>query len=138
MIEIFRLSVKTEGNTDIIDLTPLIQKNLKKSKIKRGIVNIFSPGSTVSISTMEYEPNLIKDVKNVFERIAPSDVEYEHHKTWGDFNGHSHVRATLTGASISIPFENQELLLGTWQQVVLIDFDVRPREREVILTLMGE
>lgn len=138
MIETKTISVDTKADTDLIDITGLVLEAIEKSKISSGIVTIFVAGSTASISTIEYEPNLIKDVKQAIERIAPSDIEYEHHKTWGDDNGKSHVRATLMGPELTVPFKNKKLLLGTWQSLVLLDFDTRPRKREIVLQIMGE
>lgn len=137
-VETYKETIKTKEETDIVDITQLVSEKIEKSKMENGIVTIFVPGSTASISTIEYEPNLIKDVKNALERIAPSDIEYEHHKTWGDKNGKSHVRATLMGPSLTVPFKDKKLLLGTWQQIVLLDFDVPARQREIIIQLLGE
>ncbi len=137
-VETYKETIKTKEETDIVDITQLVSEKIEKSKMENGIVTIFVPGSTASISTIEYEPNLIKDVKNALERIAPSDIEYEHHKTWGDKNGKSHVRATLMGPSLTVPFKDKKLLLGTWQQIVLLDFDVPARQREIIIQLIGE
>jgi secondary thiamine-phosphate synthase enzyme len=122
----------------IKNITDDVSKAIKESKIKEGIVNIFVSGSTASISTMEFEPNLVKDIEKAMERIAPSDIEYEHHKTWGDENGKSHVRATIVGPSLTVPFKDGKLLLGTWQQIVLLDFDVPKRERKVVVQIIGE
>lgn len=138
MIETKTISVSTQADTDLIDITNLVSEAIEKSKINNGIVTIFVPGSTASVSTIEYEPNLIKDVKQAVERIVPSNIEYEHHKTWGDDNGKSHVRATLMGPGLTIPFKNKKLMLGTWQQITLIDFDTRSRKREIILQILGE
>jgi secondary thiamine-phosphate synthase enzyme len=138
MIRTERLSVKSEGHTDVIDITGNISAIVEKSKIKNGMVNIFVPGSTASVSTLEYEPNLVKDVKRVLEKIAPYDADYEHHKTWGDDNGPAHVRAAMLGPSVTVPFENRRLTLGTWQQIVVLDFDTRPRNREIVIQITGE
>jgi len=137
-VETYKETIKTKEETDIVDITQLVSEKIEKSKMENGIVTIFVPGSTASVSTIEYEPNLIKDVKNALERIAPSDIEYEHHKTWGDKNGKSHVRATLMGPSLTVPFKDKKLLLGTWQQIVLLDFDVPARQREIIIQLIGK
>lgn len=138
MIQTERISVKSEGHCDIIDITGKVSGIIEKSKIRNGSAVIFVSGSTASVSTMEYEPNLVKDVKRVLEKIAPYGPDYEHHKTWSDDNGASHVRATLLGPGITVPFENKKLLLGTWQQIVLMDFDTGPRSREVVIQLTGE
>ena len=137
MVETKRTKVKTKAGTDIVDITGLISKAIEGAKIKDGAVVIFVAGSTASISTIEYEPNLIKDINDALEKIAPSNIEYEHHKTWGDDNGVGHVRATFQGPGITVPFTNRRLMLGTWQQIVLMDFDTRPRDREIILQIMG-
>ncbi len=131
MIE--KLHYKTTSDTDVIDITDDISKVIEKSGLKEGIVVIFCPGSTASITTIEYEPNVIKDFKEALQRLFPSDKPYHHDKTWGDGNGYSHVRASFLKPNISIPFSNGKLLLGTWQQVVLVDFDNRPRTRLVIV-----
>ena len=138
MIETKTLVLRTKAGTDIIDITDRVQEVLGKSKINSGLISVFVTGSTASISTMEYEPNLIKDVERALERIAPESEEYEHHKTWGDDNGFSHVRATLMKPGITIPFRDKKLFLGTWQQIVLLDFDTRDREREIIVQIIGE
>ena len=138
MIETARFAVSTKGNTDIIDITGEVAKAIAKSKIKSGIACVFVSGSTASISTLEFEPNLIKDVKRALEKLVPEGAEYEHHKTWHDDNGSAHVRACLMKPGLTIPFENKKLLLGTWQQIVLLDFDTRPREREIVVQVVGE
>jgi len=132
------LNINTKGENDIVDLTNNVRKIVKESKIRVGLVNIFCPGSTCAISTIEYEPGLLKDLPMILERIAPKNIEYEHHKRWGDFNGHSHVRATLIKSSLTIPVENNDLIIGTWQQIIFIELDVRPRNRKVIVTVYGE
>jgi secondary thiamine-phosphate synthase enzyme len=128
-----RLKVSTRGFADIIDITSEVQEVLAAAAVKEGIVCIFVSGSTAGITTMEYEAGLIEDLKRTFERMAPQDGEYAHNRKWGDGNGFSHVRASLLGPSLCIPVENGRLALGTWQQVVLIDFDNRPRTREVLI-----
>ncbi|MFH1836796.1 MAG: secondary thiamine-phosphate synthase enzyme YjbQ [Candidatus Omnitrophota bacterium] len=132
------LPVSTRGNVDILDITSRCQKMVKEAGAKDGILTVFNPGSTGSLTTIEYEPNLIKDVKYALEKIAPKDKIYEHSKTWHDDNGASHVKATLMGPSITIPFVDKKLTLGTWQQIVFCDFDTRPRERELVVQIMGE
>ena len=138
MIETKTLVLKTKAGTDIIDITPRVSEILGKSKIKSGIVCIFVPGSTASISTLEYEPNLIKDIERALDKVAPEGGNYEHHKTWGDDNGSSHVRACLLKPGLGVPFENKKLMLGAWQQIVLLDFDTRNRERKIIVQVIGE
>jgi secondary thiamine-phosphate synthase enzyme len=131
------LKIKTRGNTDILDITSEVQKIIKETKLSQGQATVFVPGSTAGITTIEYEPGLLKDLPRAFERIAPQDIEYAHHLTWGDHNGHAHVRASLLGASKSFPFSEGELILGTWQQIVLVDFDEHPRNREIIVQIIG-
>jgi secondary thiamine-phosphate synthase enzyme len=130
--------VKTKGDTDILDITPHVRKALKDANLENGIANLFVPGSTAGITTIEYEPGLKKDMPAAFERIAPQNTEYAHHQTWGDWNGHSHVRSALLGTSFTVPFVSTELILGTWQQIVLIDFDTHPRNREIIVQIVGD
>ena len=132
------LKISTKGNTDILDLTPHVQKAVKEAKIENGIAVVFVPGSTGGITTLEYEPGLKKDLPAAFERIAPQKIEYAHHETWGDYNGHSHVRSALLGTSFTVPFASSDLILGTWQQIVLVDFDTHPRTRDIIVQVLGE
>jgi secondary thiamine-phosphate synthase enzyme len=138
MLETHRIKISSRGRTDIIDITAKVAEIIHKSKIKSGIVSVFVSGSTASISTLEFEPNLIKDIKRALEKIAPESGKYDHHETWGDDNGSAHVRATLMKPGITVPFENKKLLLGTWQQIALLDFDTRPREREIVIQIVGE
>ncbi len=138
MIITEKLSVRSDGHGDVIDVTAKVQEIVDKSKAKNGSALVFVNGSTASVSTIEYEPNLVKDLKKALDKIAPYGEDYEHHKTWGDDNGSSHVKATLLGPSTTIPFEDGKLLLGTWQQVVVIDFDTSGRQREVIVQVSGE
>ncbi|MFH1445270.1 MAG: secondary thiamine-phosphate synthase enzyme YjbQ [Nanoarchaeota archaeon] len=132
------ITVSAKPETDIIDITKQVSEIIEKSKIKNGIVTIFVPGSTASVSTIEFEPNLVKDVEDAYERLVPSDIKYKHTETWGDDNGKSHVKATITGPGITVPFEDKKMFLGTWQQIVVMDFDVPARERKVIIQVMGE
>jgi len=132
------ISVKTKGELDIIDITDSVEKAVSKTGIKNGIVNVFVPGSTGAVTTTEYEPGLLKDLPNALERIAPRNAYYEHEKMWHDGNGHSHVRASIIGPSITIPVRNGRLRLGTWQQLVFVELDVRPRDRRIVLTCIGE
>ncbi len=132
------IEVCTKEDTDLIDITSQVLGILKSCDLSDGIVTIFVPGATGSVSTIEYEPGLLKDIPAALERIAPSNIEYEHHKTWGCDNGKSHVRATFLGPSLVVPFMNSKLILGTWQQIVFMDFDTRARKRELICQVMGE
>lgn len=138
-VETHRVSVKTQGHTHVVDVTSEIAACLARGRIRDGIVTAFVVGSTAGLTTTEFEPGLARtDLAEAFERLAPRDAEYRHHETWGDDNGHSHVRASLLGPSITIPVVAGELPLGTWQQIVLIDFDTRPRRREIVVQVVGE
>lgn len=132
------ISVHTKGFCDIIDITPQVLSIFKRPLIANGLVTLFCPGSTGSITTIEYEPGVLQDLKDALERIAPSDIPYKHDERWGDGNGFSHVRAALMKPSLSIPVVNGKLTLGTWQQIVFIDFDNRGRHRDVIVQIMGD
>lgn len=129
--------IETKGNASITDITDRVQSVLSSSGFSEGSALIFVSGSTAGITTIEYEPGLLKDYPAFFEKIIPSSQRYHHDDTWHDGNGHAHVRASLQGASFTVPFSRKRLLLGTWQQIVLIDFDTRPRQREIIVQLSG-
>jgi len=131
-------TISTKGDTDILDITQEVQKKIDSSGLTGGNVLVFVNGSTAGVTTIEYEPGLRKDYPDFFERIIPTNITYQHDKTWHDGNGHSHVRAALQGASLTIPFSNRNLLLGTWQQIILIDFDNRPRKRNIIVQVTGK
>ncbi len=133
-----RLEEKTQGFCDIINITTKVQDQVKREKIRRGLVCLFVSGSTASLTTIEYEPGLIRDLKDFLERLIPSNKRYHHDERWGDNNGFSHLRASLLGPSLQIPIEAGQLLLGTWQQIVLLDFDNRPRTREILIQMIGE
>lgn len=137
-VETKTISVKSKPETDVINITEQVSKAVRESKIRNGIVNIFVKGSTASVSTIEFEPNLVKDFEDAVERLVPSSVKYRHTETWGDDNGKSHIRATLMGPSLTIPFKDGKLILGTWQQVVILDFDVPARTREIVLQIVGD
>ncbi len=134
----FELHISTDGNNDVINLSPLLRDQLTPMKLEgEGLLHLFVAGSTAAITTLEFEPGLVKhDLANAMQRIAPHDVLYEHEQTWHDDNGHSHVRAALVGPGVVIPVSEGRLLTGEWQQVVLIDFDTRPRRRVVICTII--
>ena len=132
------IQIKSRGEDDVIDITEPTSKAIKESNLKNGIVTVFVSGSTAAVTTIEYEPGLRNDFPKMLNRIIPRDIEYEHDKTWNDGNGHSHVRASLVGPSLTIPFKDRALMLGTWQQVVLLEMDTRQRERQVILQIIGE
>jgi len=131
------IKFQTKGNTDILDITADVSKMLNSLKIDDGIVNIHACGSTGAITTCEYEDGLIEDIKAIFDKLIPSS-QYNHDKAWGDGNGHSHLRASLVGPSLTVPFSKKELVLGTWQQIIFIDFDNRGRNRKILLQFIGE
>jgi len=131
-----RFTISTKGFTDVIDITSRVAEIVKKSKVRDGICLISCPGSTAGITTIEYEPELLKDFKEFLEKIAPSDKEYRHDKVWGEKNGFSHIRSALIKPFLAVPIENGKLVLGQWQQITFIDFDNRPREREVIVKVI--
>ncbi|MCH8902771.1 MAG: YjbQ family protein [Bacteroidetes bacterium] len=132
------LTFDTKGRTDIIDITKGVQTIITESGFVEGKASLFAVGSTGSITTVEYEPGLVKtDLPDFFEKIAPYKFDYAHHGTWGDDNGASHVRASLLGSSLEVPFVDSTLILGTWQQLIFVDFDTQPRSRKVVVQLMG-
>ena len=132
------IEISTRGHTDIIDITQQVEQVLGESKLKNGNLTVFVSGSTAGITSIEYEPGLLRDIPEAFERLAPTGVTYHHDATWGDGNGYAHVRAAMLGSSFTVPFDNGKLLLGTWHQIVVIDFDNRPRKRNVVVQMMGE
>ncbi|MBU1006079.1 MAG: secondary thiamine-phosphate synthase enzyme YjbQ [Candidatus Omnitrophica bacterium] len=133
-----KIKLKTKGNTDIINITPQVAEAVSSSGVTSGIVAVFVIGSTAGITTIEYEPGLVRDLKDYFEKIAPVSGEYEHNLRWHDGNGYAHVRASSVGQSISVPLIDGEMPLGTWQQVILIDFDNKARAREIIVQIVGD
>jgi len=133
-----RFSIRTRGFNDVIDITEKVSEIVKKSKIKNGICLISCPGATVGLTTIEYEPNLIEDFKEFLEKIVPSNRPYHHDETWGDKNAPSHIRSALIKPFLTVPIENGELVLGQWQNIVLADFDNRPRERQIIVKIIGK
>ena len=137
-IKVSHLSSETTQGTDIIDITPQVIKGVHASEISNGGVTLFVPGSTAALTTIEFESGVLRDLKEAIERMAPQELVYEHDRRWGDGNGYSHVRAALIGPSLQIPLVEGALLLGTWQQVVLIDFDNRPRTRKIVMQVQGE
>jgi len=132
------IRISTQGNCDMIDITAEIDREISNSNINNGTATIFISGSTAGITTIEYENGLISDFKDMWKRNVPLDLTYQHDRRWGDGNGHSHVRASLQGPSLVVPFASKKMTLGTWQQIVVVDFDNRPRDREIILQLLGE
>jgi secondary thiamine-phosphate synthase enzyme len=137
-VQTFGITLETSGDGDIIDLTAQVAESVEKSGIKDGMVLTFVPGSTGGITTIEYEPGLLKDLPELYNRLIPRGPSYHHDQTWGDGNGFSHLRAALTGASFTCPLSAGRLILGAWQQIVLLDFDNRPRQREIVVQIIGE
>ena len=129
--------LSSKGENDIIDITNNVEKILLESKLKNGIITLFVVGSTAAITTIEYEPGLRQDFPNMLEKIAPKGIEYQHDNTWHDGNGHSHLKASLIGPSLTIPFINGQTSLGTWQQIVLVEMDTRSRERKIVVQIIG-
>jgi secondary thiamine-phosphate synthase enzyme len=130
--------IHTKGNCDVIDITSQVSNEINLSSITNGIVTLFISGSTAGISTMEYEDGVINDFKGMWDRTVPKNITYQHDSKWGDGNGFSHVRASLLGPSLVIPLINKKMALGTWQQIIVTDFDNRPRSREIIIQISGE
>ena len=133
-----RRSIQTRGNGHIVDLTRDVAEAVRASGIREGIATVFVTGSTAAITTLEFEPGLVHDLSAAFERLYPREMEYRHHERWGDDNGHSHVRASMLGPSVVVPVTGGELTLGTWQQIVLVDFDTRSRDREYLVQTLGD
>jgi secondary thiamine-phosphate synthase enzyme len=136
-IDSFSLHLATTAETDVLDLSSLVQQRIDAAGIDNGLLTLFTPGSTAALTTIEFEQGVVNDLKKAIDRIIPRDMFYEHDRRWGDGNGYSHVRAALFKPNLSIPIENKRLTLGTWQQIVLLDFDNRPRERTVRGQIMG-
>lgn len=132
------ISLSTRGNADVHDITDQISRNILQSGLNDGTVTIFCPSSTSALTTIEYESGALSDLRRLFDEIIPQNREYAHNERWHDGNGHSHVRAALLGPSLTIPFVDGQLTLGTWQQIIYLDFDNRPRQRRLVLQLMGE
>lgn len=132
------IQLNTRGDADIHDITDAVADAVTKSGLKDGTVTIFTPSSTSGLTTIEYESGALSDLRRLFDEILPADREYAHNARWGDGNGHSHVRASLLGASLTVPFVAGRLTLGTWQQIIYVDFDIRPRRRELVVQIMGE
>ncbi len=138
MVKTEQIKVETKGNCDIVNITEQVSEVVAKSDMSEGTVTVFNVGSTAGITTTEYEPGLVNyDIQAAFEKIAPEHARYEHEETWHDDNGHSHVQASLLGPSLSVPVVDGRLTLGTWQQIILVDFDTRPRTRTVICQIVG-
>ena len=138
MVVTRRINLQTKGECDIIDITHQVEQEVAEAGINSGTVTLFVAGSTAGISTIEFESGLLSDFQSMWQRNVPKNIPYNHDRRWGDGNGYSHVRASLLGASLVVPFNDKRLTLGTWQQIVLVDFDNRPRSRQVVLQIMGE
>ena len=132
------VEVKSRAENDVVDITKEVQEAVRDSGLKDGIATVFVSGSTAAVTTMEYEPGLVEDFPGMLERMSPRGISYEHYKTWHDDNGRSHVKASLVGPSLSVPFVDGLLTLGTWQQVVFLELDTRPRTRKIVVQMVGE
>jgi len=132
------ISLHTKGFGDTLNLTSEVENLVRASRCTSGMATLFVPGSTAGITTIEFEPGVISDFQKALERLIPQDIPYDHNARWGDGNGFAHVRASLIGPSLTVPFRDRSLLLGTWQQIILVDFDNRPRTREIVVQIMGE
>ena len=138
MVVTKKISLHTKGQCDIIDITPQVEQQIAETGINNGTVTVFISGSTAGITTIEFESGVLSDLQGAWERLVPRNIPYQHDRRWGDGNGYSHVRASLLGASLVVPFSNKSPLLGTWQQIVVVDFDNRARSRQIILQIMGD
>lgn len=138
MIRQAEIQITTRGEADILDLTERVAKVVGESGVRDGIVTLFTPSSTSALTTIEYEGGALDDLRQAFERVAPASAEYRHNLRWGDGNGHAHVRAALLGPSLTVPIRAGQMTLGTWQQIVFIDFDIRPRRRTIVAQILGE
>ena len=133
-----RIQFQTQGNAQIIDITNQVIRSLRDSGLKNGIITLFTPSSTSGLTTTEYESGAIHDLQQLFDRIAPPSLDYRHNQRWGDGNGHAHARHALLGPSLTVPFVEGQMTLGTWQQIIFVDFDNRPRSRTLVLQIMGD
>lgn len=138
MVVTKKISLQSKGECDIIDITPQVERQIAEAKVNSGTVTLFVAGSTAGITTIEFESGSVADFQDMWERNVPKNIPYNHDRRWGDGNGYSHIRASLLGASLAVPFHDKRLILGTWQQIVVVDFDNRPRSRQIILQIMGE
>ena len=138
MIASFTREVATKGQGDVRDITALVASAVRESGLTAGIATVFVTGSTAGVTTIEFEPGAVSDLDRMFESLAPRDADYRHHLRWGDDNGSSHVRAALLGPSLTVPFRDHALVVGTWQQIVVAEFDTRPRTRELAIQVIGE
>ena len=131
-----KFQISTKGHYDFVDITGKVEALVEKSGVRDGVALVFVPGSTAAVTTMEYESGVIQDLINVFEKLAPENADYIHHQRWGDRNGAAHIKSALVGPGLAVPIEDGRLVLGTWQQIVLIDFDERPRSREIVVKII--
>ncbi len=131
-------TIQTQGFGDMVEVTATVAAAIRQAPPTDGTVTVFIPGATAGVTTIEYEPGLVQDFAAMWQRLVPPDIDYQHDRRWGDGNGFAHTRASLLGPSLTVPFHQKKLLLGTWQQVVVVDFDNRPRERQVVLQIIGE
>jgi secondary thiamine-phosphate synthase enzyme len=138
MVVTQELQLETAGHTDFVDVTPAVQDQIRATGLRAGIVTVFCPGATGGLTTVEWEDGVLADVRQVLDEIAPPDRDYRHHRRWGDDNGSAHVRAALVGPSLTVPFADGRLTLGTWQHITFVDFDTRPRSRRLVVQVMGE
>jgi len=138
MVVTKKVGIRTKGQCDLIDITPQVQREVSQSGIDSGTVTVFISGSTAGVTTIEYESGVLGDLQTMWDRIIPSNIPNQHDSRWGDANGYAHVRASLLGPSLVVPFSSRQLQLGTWQQIIVADFDNRPRSREIVLQIMGE
>jgi secondary thiamine-phosphate synthase enzyme len=138
MVVTKKIGIRTQGECDLIDITPQVQREVAESAMSSGTVTVFISGSTAGVTTIEYESGVLKDLQDMWSRLVPRNIPYKHDSRWGDGNGYAHVRASLLGPSLVVPFSGKHLQLGTWQQIIVADFDNRPRSREIVLQIMGE
>ncbi len=138
VVDSHTLKIRTRQEGEIVDITDRVQETLVEARPANGVAFLFVPGSTAALTTIEYEPGLVSDFPSALDRLVPKGIAYEHEKRWHDGNGHSHVRASLLGPDIAVPFQNRKLLLGTWQQIVFVELDVSPRDRTVLVQLIGD
>ena len=133
-----RIGLRTSAKDEVLDITDKVREIVASSNVKDGLACVFVVGSTAAVTTVEHEPGLVQDIKDAMDRLYPKDVDYEHHRRWGDGNGHSHIRASFVGPSLTVPVVDGDIVLGTWQQIVFLEFDNKPRTREVLVQVVGD
>lgn len=138
MVVTKKIGIRTQGECDLIDITAQVQREVAESGVNSGTVTVFISGSTAGVTTIEYESGVLRDLQEMWNRLVPRNITYQHDSRWGDGNGYAHVRASLLGPSLVVPFSQKNLQLGTWQQIIVADFDNRPRSRDIVLQIMGE